>query len=104
MRKGWAIVVLGSLIAGAIFFFFFLNRADPVLISDSAAIAICANAAEVTNAPKDTEAVLDQEPAERYGTRTTATWGIFYESRKVYLDCLIDAESGEILLMGVRGH
>ncbi|MDQ4143436.1 MAG: PepSY domain-containing protein [Actinomycetota bacterium] len=72
-------------------------------IKPQEATRIALEAAAVDEAPVDLEITFDESPAARHDT--SATWDVFYEKPgdPRYIDVLIDAETGDVLLVGSRG-
>lgn len=70
----------------------------PDYISRAEAARIALDDRRLENAPPGLRITLRKDPPRWAGT--SATWGVY--SPSPYIDYMIDAETGEILLVGVR--
>jgi hypothetical protein len=96
------ILVLSAVAVVAVAAIFFINR-GPDYISRTEAIEACAKQAGVKNAPDGTETTF-KEADEGWGFIENATWSVHYETRAIYLSCVVDAETGKVELGGSRSE
>ena len=96
------IVILGGIAVVAVAAVLIINR-GPGYISRSEAIEACAKFNEVKKAPDGTKTTF-KEADEGYGFIKNATWSVYYESRAIYLDCVVDAKTGKVELGGTRSE
>jgi hypothetical protein len=82
------VVVAGCLIA------YVSQRGEYISRDEAASIAL--EDANIDHAPKGLRVTLREDPPR--WAKTSATWGVY--SRRPYVSYMIDAESGEILLVG----
>jgi hypothetical protein len=86
------------IVAGVSITLYFSQRDEYISKDEAASIAL--KHANVDHAPQGLRITLREDPPR--WAETSATWGV--HSSKPYVDYMIDAETGEILLVGNQGH
>ena len=85
-------------VAGALITLYFSQRSEYISKDEAASIAL--EDANLDHAPQGLRITLREDPPR--WAKTSATWGVY--SSEPYVDYMIDAETGKILLVGNQGH